>query len=91
MRSGIIAKKMGMTRIFSDDGQQIPVELKTYDKQSMVIPKLKNGIKQSRRYGHLSFMTNNNPNKLSALIVCCPEERIFSCAIVGEKADSIFG
>ena len=76
---------------FNFNGQQIPVELKTYDKQSMVIPRQKNGIKQSRRYGHLSFMTHNNPNKLSALIVCCPEERTFSCAIVGEKADSMFG
>jgi len=25
MRSGVIAKKLGMTRLFMDDGQQIPV------------------------------------------------------------------
>jgi len=74
---------------FNFNSQQIPVEFKTYAKQGMVKSKFKNGIKQSRRYGHLSFMTHNNPNKLSALIVCCPEERTFSCAIVGQKADTI--
>jgi len=25
MRSGVIAKKLGMTRLFMEDGQQIPV------------------------------------------------------------------
>ena len=73
---------------FNFNSQQIPVEFKTYAKQDMVKSKFKNGIKQSRRYGHLSFITHNNPNKLSALIVCCPEERTFSCAIVDQKADT---
>lgn len=73
---------------FIFNSQQIPVEFKTYAKQDMVKSKFLNGIKQSRRYGHLSYMTHDNPNKLSALIVCCPEERTFSCAIVGQKADT---
>ncbi len=36
MRSGIIAKKMGMTRIFSDDGQQIPVTVLRLEKVQVV-------------------------------------------------------
>ena len=39
MRSGIIAKKMGMTRIFSDDGQQIPVTVLRLEKVQVVAQK----------------------------------------------------
>ena len=39
MRSGIIAKKMGMTRIFSDDGQQIPVTVLRLEKLQVVAQK----------------------------------------------------
>jgi large subunit ribosomal protein L3 len=31
MRSGIIAKKLGMTRLFMDDGKQIPVTVLQLD------------------------------------------------------------
>ncbi len=41
MRSGIIAKKMGMTRIFSDDGQQIPVTVLRLEKVQVVAQKTK--------------------------------------------------
>jgi len=71
---------------FNFNGLQIPVEFKTYDKQGMVKSNFKKGVKQSRRYGHLSFLTHKNPKKLSALIVCCPEERTFSCAVVDDRA-----
>ncbi|SFE60049.1 50S ribosomal protein L3 [Roseivivax sediminis] len=36
MRSGIIAKKVGMTRIFQDDGKQIPVTVLQLDKLQVV-------------------------------------------------------
>ena len=39
MRSGIIAKKMGMTRIFSDDGEQIPVTVLRLEKVQVVAQK----------------------------------------------------
>jgi hypothetical protein len=68
---------------------QIPVEFKTYEKGGMVKSKFIQGIKQSRRYGNLSFLTHINPNKYSAIIVCCPEERKFSCALVDENAKRI--
>ena len=48
--------------------------------------KFKKGIKQSRNYGHLSTFKFNNPEKLSGMIVCCPEERRFSCAIIDDRA-----
>jgi len=31
MRSGVIAKKMGMTRLFMEDGKQIPVTVLALD------------------------------------------------------------
>ena len=70
---------------FNFNGQNIPVEFKTYDKQGLVKSNFKKGLVQSRRYGHLSFMTHHNPNKLSGLIVCSPEERKFACAIVDDR------
>ena len=39
MRSGIIAKKMGMTRIFNGDGQQIPVTVLRLEKLQVVAQK----------------------------------------------------
>ena len=39
MRSGIIAKKVGMTRIFNDDGQQIPVTILRLEKVQVVAQK----------------------------------------------------
>ncbi len=36
MRSGIIAKKVGMTRLFQDDGKQIPVTVLQLDKLQVV-------------------------------------------------------
>ena len=74
---------------FSFNGQQIPVEFKTFGKGNMVKSNFIRGIKQSRRYGHLSFLTHNNPQKYSAIIVCCPEERKFSCAIVDDDITRI--
>ena len=74
---------------FLFDDQEIPVEFKTFGKGGMVKSKFIRGIKQSRRYGHLSYLTHNNPQKYSAIIVCCPEERKFSCAIVDDNAKRI--
>ena len=36
MRSGIIAKKVGMTRLFMGDGKQIPVTVLQMDKLQVV-------------------------------------------------------
>ena len=36
MRSGIIAKKMGMTRLFMEDGKQIPVTVLQMDNLQVV-------------------------------------------------------
>ncbi|MEL7345787.1 MAG: 50S ribosomal protein L3 [Pseudomonadota bacterium] len=36
LRSGVIAKKMGMTRIFQDDGKQVPVTVLQLDKLQVV-------------------------------------------------------
>ena len=39
MRSGIIAKKMGMTRLFMEDGKQIPVTVLQMDNLQVVAPR----------------------------------------------------
>ena len=44
MRSGIIAKKMGMTRIFNDNGQQIPVTILRLEKVQVVAQKTGMGL-----------------------------------------------
>ncbi len=36
MRSGVIAKKLGMTRLFLEDGKQIPVTVLQLDKLQVV-------------------------------------------------------
>jgi large subunit ribosomal protein L3 len=36
LRSGVIAKKLGMTRLFMDDGKQIPVTVLQLDKLQVV-------------------------------------------------------
>jgi len=36
MRSGVIAKKVGMTRLFTDDGKQIPVTVLQLDSLQVV-------------------------------------------------------
>ncbi len=36
LRSGVIAKKMGMTRLFMEDGKQIPVTVLQLDKLQVV-------------------------------------------------------
>ena len=36
LRSGVIAKKVGMTRLFMEDGRQIPVTVLQLDKLQVV-------------------------------------------------------
>jgi len=36
MRTGVIAKKIGMTRIFTEDGMQVPVTVLHMDKVQVV-------------------------------------------------------
>ena len=42
MRSGVIAKKIGMTRIFSEDGKQIPVTVLHMDRVQVVAKRTQN-------------------------------------------------
>ena len=49
MRSGVIAKKMGMTRLFMEDGKQIPVTVLALDGLQVVAPV---------SYTHLTLPTN---------------------------------
>ena len=74
---------------FLYNDETIPVEFKTFEKQAMVKKNFMRGIKQSRRYGNISYLTHNNPNKYSAMIVCCPEERTFSCVVLDQKAERL--
>src|SRR6056297_2059563 len=39
LRSGVIAKKLGMTRLFMEDGKQIPVTVIQIDKLQVVAPR----------------------------------------------------
>ena len=39
MRSGVLAKKLGMTRLFLDDGQQVPVTVLHMDSVQVVAQK----------------------------------------------------
>ena len=72
---------------FNFNGYKIPVELKTYDKGRMAPATIKKGIKQSRKYGNLSVA--GNPHKFSGIIVCNPEERLFSCIIMDENIERL--
>ena len=60
MRSGIIAKKLGMTRLFMDDGKQIPVTVlqldglqvvaqRTNDKDGYTAVQLGAGVAKAKR------------------------------------------
>ena len=40
MRSGVLAKKLGMTRLFLDDGQQVPVTVLHMDSVQVVAQKI---------------------------------------------------
>ena len=42
MRSGIIAKKIGMSRIFKDDGSNIPVTVLQMDNCTVIQKKVEN-------------------------------------------------
>jgi len=74
---------------FNYNGVQIPVEFKTFEKGKMLKNKFIKGLNQSRKYGHLSSLYGKNPNKYSAVILCSPEERLFSCAVVDDKIKQI--
>ena len=40
LRSGVIAKKVGMTRVFMEDGKQVPVTVLQLDKVEVVAKNL---------------------------------------------------
>ena len=53
MRSGIIAKKVGMTRLFMGDGKQIPVTVLQMDKLQVVAQRTNETVS----YTHLTLPT----------------------------------
>ena len=69
-------------------GLKIPVEFKTYAKGALVKKKIQKGIKQSRRYGRLSKYLGTNQGAYSCLILCCPEERKYSCVVIDRNVDN---
>ena len=52
MRCGLIAKKIGMTRVFGDDGQSVPVSVLKMDNCQVISKKTKNISKAER--GHFA-------------------------------------
>ena len=44
LRSGVIAKKVGMTRLFMEDGKQIPVTVLQLDKLQVVAKALRGKV-----------------------------------------------
>ena len=61
MRSGIIAKKIGMTRIFREDGRQVPVTVLKLEKLQVVAQRTfeKDGYFAVKK--NICFLLNRNP------------------------------
>ena len=59
MRTGLIAQKLGMTRVFKNDGTHVPVTLLSIEKNYIV------GIKNNETtdYKQLQIATGNIKNK----------------------------
>ena len=84
MRTGIIAKKIGMSRIFQPDGKNIPVTLlkvdqckvidhKKIEKDGYSALKISYGFSKKNRIGYQS----KNEQKLFGSLCCCTSWRSF--------------
>ena len=78
MRTGVIAKKMGMTRLFQDDGRHVPVTVLQLDGLQVV------GRKESDRDGYVAVQIGAGSAK--AKNVAKPQRGHFGKAEVEPKA-----
>lgn len=77
LRSGIIAKKVGMTRIFQDDGKQVPVTVLRLDKLQVV------GQRTADKHGYTAVTLGCGTAK--AKRVSAPMRGVFAAAKVEPK------
>src|SRR3712207_1931380 len=78
MRTGVIAKKMGMTRIFQDDGRHVPVTVLALDNVQVI------ARKESDRDGYVALQVGAGSAKAKNLTK--PERGHFGKAEVEPKA-----
>lgn len=78
MRTGVIAKKMGMTRLFQDDGRHVPVTVLQLDGLQVV------GRKEQDRDGYVAVQLGAGAAK--AKNVAKPQRGMFGKAEVEPKA-----
>lgn len=78
MRTGVIAKKMGMTRLFKDDGRHVPVTVLQLDGLQVV------GRKEADRDGYVAVQLGAGTAK--AKNVAKPQRGMFGKAEVEPKA-----
>jgi large subunit ribosomal protein L3 len=78
MRTGVIAKKMGMTRLFQDDGRHVPVTVLQLDGLQVV------GRKEQDRDGYVAVQLGAGTAK--AKNVAKPQRGMFGKAEVEPKA-----
>jgi large subunit ribosomal protein L3 len=78
MRTGVIAKKMGMTRLFQDDGRHVPVTVLQLDGLQVV------GRKEQDRDGYVAVQLGAGSAK--AKNVAKPQRGMFGKAEVEPKA-----
>ena len=57
MRTGVIAKKMGMTRLFQEDGRHVPVTVLSLEECQVV------GARNQERDGYFAVQLGAGPRK----------------------------
>ena len=78
MRSGVIAKKMGMTRVFRDDGRHVPVTVLALENNQVV------SVRTTERDGYVAVQIGAGTKK--AKNTTKPERGHFGAASVEPKA-----
>ena len=78
MRTGVIAKKMGMTRLFQEDGRHVPVTVLSLEECQVV------GARNQERDGYFAVQLGAGPRK--AKNVNKPQREAFAKAEVEPKA-----
>src|SRR5271155_5431653 len=61
MRTGLIAEKVGMTQIFTEDGTQVPVTVLKVDNCSVI------GIRTQEKHGYKAFQLGSKVAKAQSL------------------------
>ncbi len=78
MRSGVIAKKMGMTRVFRDDGRHVPVTVLALENNQVV------SVRTAERDGYVAVQIGAGTKKVKNTTK--PERGHFGAASVEPKA-----